>query len=193
MRISNPGCGSDPPAIKKGIPKTSSSGSINLLEQFIESWQTFYLLNHQFIIKWYNSVKARWQWCIGQGMGQEAQRFYALSRYVIYLYVYMFTNPEDLWILSFRLLRRLHYLSMINWIVGHGWLNSTAVLCFPGKRGLWGTGTESFNSLITGFGSTGNQPPSLGVFQMSLYSHKLRCGLKGLLWITKCTFIALIS
>ena len=44
---------------------TPSLGSINLQEWLTELRGTFYLLDHQFIIKGYNSGTAKWKSCIG--------------------------------------------------------------------------------------------------------------------------------
>lgn len=49
---------------------TTSLGSINLPEWLTELRVTYYLLDHQFILKSCNSGTARWKRGIGQGMGK---------------------------------------------------------------------------------------------------------------------------
>ena len=49
---------------------TPSLGLINLLEWLTELRETFYLLGYQFIINGYNSRRARWNRCFGQGVGK---------------------------------------------------------------------------------------------------------------------------
>jgi len=53
------------------VPTTPTLGSINLLKWLTELGETLYLLDHQFIIREYNSGMARWKSCVGQGMGKE--------------------------------------------------------------------------------------------------------------------------
>ena len=49
------------------VPKTPSLVLINLLEWLTE---TFYLLDHWFIIKGFNSGRARWKKCMEQSIGK---------------------------------------------------------------------------------------------------------------------------
>ena len=63
------------------VPTTPSSLSlISLLEQLTELRETFYLLDHQFIIRGYNPGTARWKRSIAQGMWERAQSFYVPTR-----------------------------------------------------------------------------------------------------------------
>ena len=88
------------------VPMTLSLGSINLLVQLIKLRETFYLLDHHFIIKGYNSGTARWKRCTGQGMGKGVQSCYAPSRVMpppcpLVPHLHVFTNLEALWTLTF--------------------------------------------------------------------------------------------
>ena len=74
--------------------------SINLLVWLTELRETFYLLDHQFIIKRYNSESVRWKRCIEQGIGR-AQRFYAFSECTTFPEFPYFINLDTLWMLSF--------------------------------------------------------------------------------------------
>ena len=46
-------------------------GSINLLEQLTELRETSYVVASQFLVKEYNSGRARWKGCVGQGVGEQ--------------------------------------------------------------------------------------------------------------------------
>ena len=59
-----------PTSYRLEIPVNPSSGSTDLLQWLIELSEMFYLLDHQFIRKSYNSGTARWKRCIGSGMGE---------------------------------------------------------------------------------------------------------------------------
>ena len=63
-------CTSDKLVKIRRFLRSHSSGLINLLEQLTELRGRVYWLDHQFIIKGYNSGKARWKRCIGQGTGK---------------------------------------------------------------------------------------------------------------------------
>ena len=82
---------------------TPSLGLTNLLVQLTELRETFYLLDHQLIIKRYNSGTAKWKRCRGQGIGR-AWRFYSLSECTTFLESPYFTNIDALQILSFSIL-----------------------------------------------------------------------------------------
>ena len=64
------------------VPKTPSLVLINLLEWLTKLRETFYLLDHWFIIKGYNSGRARWKKCMEQniGKGYRASRHATLSK-----------------------------------------------------------------------------------------------------------------
>ena len=82
--------------------RTLSLGLINLLEWLTEFRETFYLLlDHWFIIKGYNSRAARWKKCIGQGMGKGNRASMLSCGGSLSLNLYVFTNLEILWTLSF--------------------------------------------------------------------------------------------
>lgn len=94
-------------------PMTPSLGSINLLEQFMEVRETFYLRDHQFVIKGYNSRKAWWRRCTGQGMGESVE-FPCPLQACDSPHPHVFNNPEA-----------LHTLSSLHGgpIHKHNWLN----------------------------------------------------------------------
>lgn len=54
----------------RGSQDLYTSGSTNLLEGLTEPRGTFYLPDHQFIIKGYDFRTARWKRHVGQGMGK---------------------------------------------------------------------------------------------------------------------------
>lgn len=82
------GCASDPPnsdwfptldfstSYRSEVPKTSSFGLNNLLEQLTELRETFYLPDFWFIIKGYNSEMGTWNRCRGK-----VEDFHTLTRY----------------------------------------------------------------------------------------------------------------
>ena len=59
------------------VPKSPSLVLINLLEWLTELRETFYLLDHWFIIQGYNLGTARWKRCTRQGMWEQAWSFHA--------------------------------------------------------------------------------------------------------------------
>lgn len=131
--------------------------------------ETVYLLDHQFIIKGYNSVTAKWKRCIGQGM-RKGHSFYALFSCVTLLVSPHITNLE---ILSPVLLGFLEA-SCSEWLAR---LIKSLANCqltqpsgsFPSLEvSGWNWKLESCNHIV---GSSGNQPPSLGAFQRSTYQH----------------------
>ena len=71
-----------------------SLGLINLLEWLTELRETFYLLVYRFIIKGYNSGRARWQRCIGQGVGKG--KGVSRPRAPLPLNFHLFTSAEAL-------------------------------------------------------------------------------------------------
>ena len=108
MPVANPVCYLYfwPTGYRSEVLITPTLGSINLLKGLTELRETFYLLDHQFIMK----GTARWKRCRGQGMGK-AQSFLALS---ISPHLRVFTNPKALRALPFGFLWRLRYTSMID-------------------------------------------------------------------------------
>ena len=58
---------------------TPSLGLINLLELLTNLRETFSLLDHQFIIKGYNSGAAGWESCLGRGVGEGLRASLCLS------------------------------------------------------------------------------------------------------------------
>ena len=60
-------CASDLMAKSEGPPTSSFSVLINLLEWLTELRETFYLVDHQCLIRGYNSGRAKWKGCIGHG------------------------------------------------------------------------------------------------------------------------------
>ena len=73
---------------------TSSLGLINLLEQFIELKETFYLLDYQFTIKEYNLGTARWKRCTEQGMGKGHRASMPSLGVSLSPHLHVFTTPE---------------------------------------------------------------------------------------------------
>lgn len=67
-------------------------GSINLLEWFTELRETFYLLDHKFIIKEYNSGTTKWKRFIRQDVGKRQENFMPSPGTTLFLN-HMFTNP----------------------------------------------------------------------------------------------------
>lgn len=67
MMVTRPGCHLCfwPTSYRSEVPTTPSLGSINLLESLIELRETFYFLDHWFIIKGYNPGTPSWKRCIG--------------------------------------------------------------------------------------------------------------------------------
>ena len=94
-------CASDPLAIGCGFIDPTPPGSINLLRQLTKLRETFCLLDHQFIIKGYNSGTARWKRCLEPGMGGREQRSHALMKCTTLLKSHVFTHLEALQTPSF--------------------------------------------------------------------------------------------
>lgn len=91
-----------PTGYRLEIPKFPFLCSINLLELFLESRESFYLLDHLFTIKGYNLGAARWRRCRGQGVGKGCRAIHALPRGATPLCskFHVSTNVEALWNLS---------------------------------------------------------------------------------------------
>ena len=75
---------------------TPSLGLINLLEWLTELRETFYLLGYQFIINGYNSRRARWNRCFGQGVGKGHGASMSPWSTPFSPNLHMFINPEAL-------------------------------------------------------------------------------------------------
>ena len=103
MPISSPGCCWCfwPICYRSEVLKTSSLGLINLLQWLMELRETFYLLDHWFVIKGYNSGTFRGKRCTGQVMGERAQSFLALSEPATFPAPPRVNQPEALRTLSF--------------------------------------------------------------------------------------------
>ena len=156
MLVTSPGCHLCfwPTGYKSEVPKTPSSGLINLLEQLTELRETFYLLDHQFIIQGYNSGTARQKIQMGQSMKVCGDSM----PYPLLLEPHVFTNPETLQTLSFGgfMEASLHR---------HGWLNQWSLAVestsspsvLPGGWGL-GLVTESPSSQIMWLIPLANSP-----------------------------------
>lgn len=69
---------------------------INLLEQFTELRETFFLLDNQLSIKGYNSGTFRLENCIGQGMGKELGVCMSSPGASLTQLLHMVINPEVL-------------------------------------------------------------------------------------------------
>ena len=82
------------------VPTTASLDLISLLEQFTELRETFYLLDHWFIINVYNSGTAKWKRCLGQDMWKGVPSSHALwARHSSNFHV--FSKQEAFWTLTF--------------------------------------------------------------------------------------------
>ena len=149
MPITSPGCHLYfwLPGSKSEVSKTPSLGLINLLEWLTELRETFYLLDHWFIIKGYNSGTARWKRCRGQGMGKVHGASTPSPGMPLSPQFQVFTNQKLSEPCPFGILLRLHYIA---WLIkslatGHDWLNLQP-LSLPQRSG---GGTERANPLIT--------------------------------------------
>ena len=71
-------------------------GSINLLKWLTELRDTLYLLDHQFIIKGYNSGKAQWKKCLGQDTEKKSRPSVPPPRLLLSPHLYMLTHLEAL-------------------------------------------------------------------------------------------------
>ena len=83
------------------LPMTFCSGSINLLERLTELRETFYSLDHWFMIKGYNSGTARWKRGIGQGVRKGHRASTPSLGSPLPPCLHMFTNREALRTQSF--------------------------------------------------------------------------------------------
>lgn len=61
------------------VPTIPFLDSFNLLEHLTEIIKVFYILYHQFVLKRFNSGRARWLICMGQGIWKGAQSFHGLQ------------------------------------------------------------------------------------------------------------------
>ena len=87
---------------KLEVPTTTYLGSFNLLEKLTELRETFYLLEHQFITKEYNSGTTRWRRCIRKGIGKKHRVSMFSWNTPLSPNFHVFTNVETLQILSFQ-------------------------------------------------------------------------------------------
>ena len=100
MAVESPGftCVSDQLAVNQRFPRPPPQ--IRLICQSSQNSGTFYLLDHQFIIKGYDSRTVRWKQCIGPAMGKR-QGASMPSRSVPFSpCLLVFINPEALCTLS---------------------------------------------------------------------------------------------
>ena len=100
--VATPGCRLFfwPTGYRLGISVTFSLGSIAFPEQLTEIRETFYLLDHQFIIKGYNSETARSKKCTGQVMWKGCGASLPSPRTRLSQQLHVLTNPADLQIPS---------------------------------------------------------------------------------------------
>ena len=119
-------------------------GSINLLQQLTELRETFYLLDHQFIIKEDNPGTVRQRSYIGQGIGKQHRTSMSSSGAPFSPNLHVSTNPEALQSLSSWVFREA-LLSC------HDSLNQWLLIQPPGPHLLPEVrdGTQSSNSLVT--------------------------------------------
>ena len=122
--------------------------SINLLKQFTELWETFYLLDDQFFVRGCNSGTSRWKRCSvhGVGRGMELPHPEPTSRPKSP----RVHPPRALWTLSFWVLRgpSLH---------SHDQLNHWPLMMVQLSAPLWAQEVrdeaESYNPPIAGLDS----------------------------------------
>ena len=130
--------------LRVGGSMTSSLDSINLLENVTELRKTFYLLDHWFIIKGYNSGKARWKKCTRERT-RNPHGLYGYTTLPKSPPVHQPLNSPQLH--PFEVLWRLHCIGTMDESLALGdWNPLPALPSFPdvGKAGL-----ESSNPLIT--------------------------------------------
>ena len=153
---------------KSEVPMTPSLDLINLLERLTGLRKPIYSLVHWFIITGYNSRRARWKRCLGQGMGKGCRASTVSLSMPFSPNLHMFTNLEALqtllWVLYGGFITQAWLMKPL--AIGY-WFN---IQPFSSPRRSEG-GTESSNTLITWLVF----PPS------------------HLINITKDTFIALIT
>lgn len=80
---------------------TSSLGLINLLVRLTELRGTFYLLDHQFFTKGYNSRITRWKKDTGHGKGKGHRASMLSPGTPVFPNLHVSTNLEALYILPF--------------------------------------------------------------------------------------------
>ena len=93
---------------------TSCVGLINLLDWLTELRDTSCLLDHQFILKGYNSGTALWKSYIGQSIGKGHVASMSSRGTPLSPDVHVFTNQELFEPHPFGFLWRLHYTVMID-------------------------------------------------------------------------------
>ena len=86
------------------ILRTPSLDLVNLLEWHTELRETFYLLDHRFIVKGYNLGPARWKRCIGQRYVRWGSELPCLVPEHLSPNLHMVPNTEALPTLSFGFL-----------------------------------------------------------------------------------------
>ena len=150
-----------------------SLGSINFLEWLIEVRETFYLLDHWFIIKGCNSGTARWK---NYYVGQDMEKGHGVSMpspgtslspksgvpTLEALHILFF------WIFIEASLPRYDWLN--HWPLAIDWTSSPSPL-------HWGQGVRWVGLKVPTYhkvDSPGNQPPSFGSFQKSPHWHSKR-------------------
>ena len=124
---------------------TSSLDSINLLETFTEFRKMFYLLDHWFIRKGYNSGKAIWKKCTIRERTWNSHWLYGYTTLPKSPPAHQSLNSPQLHL--FEVLWRLHCIGTMDESLAIGdWNPLSALPTFPdmGKAGL-----ESSNPLIT--------------------------------------------
>lgn len=146
-----------PTGYKLDVPQTFLSGMISLLERLTGLKEIFYLLDHQFILKGYNSGTVRWRRYIGQSMGTELEA--ALSSPGAAPSTTTCYQPRSS--LNLILLNFNQALIMQSWLIKSLAINnlfSLQLLCFPWRLGE--EATENANPLITGLVSMATNPHS---------------------------------
>ena len=146
-----------PTGYNSEVSNTTSSGSVNLLEQLTKLRETFYLIDYLFIIKGMPPRNSQIEEMNRASHGERVWTSHALSRCPILSEYPCVHQPEALWTPSFWVFREASSHS-------HDWLNhwplaidSTSI---PSPL-PWGQGgeTESSNPLITGLGLLTTSPP----------------------------------
>ena len=79
------------------LVSTSSLVSVNMLEWLTELRETFYVVNHWFIIKGYNSEIAKWNRWTWEGIGKGLRASMPFPGTPLSPNLHVFTKPKDLW------------------------------------------------------------------------------------------------
>ena len=162
----SPGCDR---LARPAVPTTPSLGSINLLELLIELRETVYSLDHQFVIKGYNSGRARCTRCLGRGVGKVrgAPDFLRMSPSPRFSAGSPARKPSKPFpsVVSWRLLA---WVQLIKTLATDCWLHLQP-LSPPQRSGGWDRQFQPCHHVI---GSPGNQSPPSGVSKVTSFTQQ---------------------